>query len=68
MQKGYVKNLKIYGNFFGKESVHEVEDMIQGVRYEPEDIAASIEKVDIKDYFGNIEKDEFLDLIYGEDE
>jgi lipoate-protein ligase A len=68
VQKGYVKNLKIYGDFFGKESVHEVEDMIQGVRYEPEDIAASIEKVDIKDYFGNIEKDEFLDLIYGEDE
>jgi len=68
VQKGHIKNLKIYGDFFGKESVHEIEDMLQDVRYEPEDIAASIEKIDVKDYFGNIERQEFLDLIYGEDE
>lgn len=68
VQKGHIKNLKIYGDFFGKESVHEIEDMLQDVRYEPEDIAASIKKIDVKDYFGNIERQEFLDLIYGEDE
>jgi len=68
VQKGHIKNLKIYGDFFGKEGVHEVEDLLQGVRYEPEDIAASIKKIDVTDYFGNIERQEFLDLIYGEDQ
>ncbi|MEX2478039.1 MAG: lipoate--protein ligase [Gracilimonas sp.] len=68
VQKGHIKNLKIFGDFFGKESVQEVEELLQGVRYEPEDIAASIQKVDVKDYFGNIGKEEFLNLVYGEDE
>ncbi|MBD3615052.1 MAG: lipoate--protein ligase [Gracilimonas sp.] len=67
VQKGHIKNMKIYGDFFGKESVQEVEDLLKGVRYEPEDIAASIEKVNIEDYFGNIENEEFQELIYGED-
>lgn len=67
VQKGHIKNMKIYGDFFGKEYVQEVEDLLKGVRYEPEDIAASIKKIDIEDYFGNIEKEEFQELIYGED-
>jgi lipoate-protein ligase A len=68
VQKGHIKNLKIYGDFFGKESVQEVEDMLKGVRYDPKDIAAAIKKVDVENYFGNIEKEQFLELIYGEDE
>lgn len=68
VQKGHIKNLKIYGDFFGKESVQEVEELLQGVRYEPEDIAASLQKVDVTEYFGNIEKEAFLSLVYGEDE
>jgi lipoate-protein ligase A len=68
VQKGHIKNLTIFGDFFGKESVKEVEELLTGVRYEPEDIAASIQKVNVKDYFGDIEKEEFLSLIYGEDE
>lgn len=68
VQKGHIKNLKIYGDFFGKEAVQEFENLLQGIRYEPEDIAASIEKVDVKDYFGEIEKEAFLNLMYGEDE
>ncbi|MCH2451379.1 MAG: lipoate--protein ligase [Gracilimonas sp.] len=68
VQKGHIKNLKIYGDFFGKESVQEVEELLQGVRYEPEVIAASMEKVDVTEYFGNIEKEQFLNLVYGEDE
>lgn len=67
VQKGHIQNLKIYGDFFGKESVHEVEDLLQGIRYEPADIAGSLEKVDVTEYFGNIEKQEFLELLYGED-
>ena len=68
VQKGHIQNLKIYGDFFGKESVQEVEELLKGIRYEPKDIAASMEKVDVTDYFGNIEREEFLNLVYGEDE
>lgn len=68
VQQGYIKNLKIYGDFFGKESVTDVENILQGVRYEPEDIASALKPVDIKTYFGDIEKSDFLNLVYGNDE
>jgi lipoate-protein ligase A len=67
VEKGHIKNLKIYGDFFGKEPVQEIEDLVQGVRYTPDDIAEVLTEVDVTHYFGNLEKQDFLDLIYGED-
>ena len=68
VEKGHIKNLKIYGDFFGKEPVDEIEEMLKDVRYEPSDIEIALNGIDVQEYFGNVEKAEFLDLVYGEDE
>lgn len=68
VQKGYIQNLKVYGDFFGKEPVQEIEQLLQGVRYEPSDINKTLSDIELSHYFGDIEKTEFLELIYGEDE
>ena len=68
VQKGYIKNLKIYGDFFGKESVSEVEERLQGIRYHPDDIAEAMHPINVKNFFGDLPKDEFLSLVYGNDE
>ena len=68
VEKGHIKNLKIYGDFFGKEPVDEIEEMLKDVRYEPSDIEIALNGIDIQEYFGDVEKAEFLDLVYGEDE
>ncbi|SMO97142.1 lipoate--protein ligase [Gracilimonas mengyeensis] len=67
VQKGHIKNLKVYGDFFGKEPVEELEELLKDVRYHPEDITATLQPIDVKEYFGDIEKDAFIELIYGED-
>lgn len=68
VHKGYIKNLKVYGDFFGKEPVEEIEELLKGVRYHPEDLTNTLSPVDVKDYFGNIEHNDFLELVYGEDQ
>lgn len=62
--EGKIKEAKIYGDFFGLGEVKDVEDQLVGVRYEKEDLAKVVENIDVKKYFGNIEKEDFLNLIY----
>ncbi len=62
--KGKIENCKIYGDFFGVGDVSEVENLLSGVKYEKAEISQSLEGVDVKHYFGNITRDELIDLIY----
>ena len=68
VEKGHIKDLKIFGDFFGKEPLENLEKRLIGSRYEKADILNVMKDVDIKEYFGDISKDDFADLIYGEDE
>lgn len=65
---GQIENLKIYGDFFGKEPVEKIEDALENVRYDKSDITEVINQFNLYEYFGEIDKDEFINLIYGPDE
>ena len=62
--KGVIDDSKIYGDFFGVGDVSEIEDKLAGIRYEKTEIEKALANIDIKHYFGNITKEEFLNLIY----
>ncbi|PFA66484.1 lipoate--protein ligase [Bacillus sp. AFS015802] len=64
VNKGKIENCKIYGDFFGVGNVDDIEEKLIGTRYERKDIAGALEGVDIQHYFGNVTKDEFVDLVY----
>ncbi|RSD29298.1 lipoate--protein ligase [Mesobacillus subterraneus] len=64
VNKGIIENCKIYGDFFGIGDVAEIEDKLTGLKYERSQIAAAMEDVDIKHYFGNISQEDFINLIY----
>lgn len=64
VNKGIVENCKIYGDFFGVGDITEIEDKLTGIKYEKSEIASALEEVDIKHYFGNISKEDFINLIY----
>lgn len=68
VEKGHIKNLKIYGDFFGKEPVAELEKYLQGARYHRDDIERLIDPIEIEPYFGKLPKEAFVELIYGSDE
>ena len=59
-----ISEIKIFGDFFGLGEISDVEQLFTGVKYEKQTIQEVIEKVDVKKYFGNIEKEELARLIY----
>ncbi|QCX40694.1 lipoate--protein ligase [Aureibaculum algae] len=67
VEKGLIKDVVIYGDFFGKEPVADLENLLKGIRYEKEDISMALKSIDINEYFGDIQKEDFLELVYGED-
>ena len=68
VEKGYISNIKIYGDFFGKEPIEELENALKGVRYAPADLESALDRIDISEFFGNVPRDQFQQLLYGADE
>lgn len=65
---GTIEELKIYGDFFGKDPVSDIEEALTGVRYTKEDITKALHGFDLYTYFGQLEKEDFINLLYGPDE
>lgn len=64
VNKGRIESCKIYGDFFGVGEVAEIEELLNGVRYEKEAIADALADLDVTHYFGKVTKDELINLIY----
>ena len=61
---GKITDAKIYGDFFGLGEIHDVEEQLIGVKYEKSALTDAINQIDVKKYFGNIEANDLLELIY----
>ncbi|MCG2431677.1 lipoate--protein ligase [Aequorivita xiaoshiensis] len=68
VDKGLIKEFKVYGDFFGKEPVETLENLLQETRYEKENITEILKDVNLKEYFGDIDEEDFINLVYGDDE
>lgn len=55
---------KIYGDFFGVGDVSDIEKRLKNIRYEKGELEKALESLDTKHYFGNVNKEEFIGLIY----
>jgi lipoate-protein ligase A len=55
-----VENCKITGDFFGSGDVHELEELLKGQKCTKDSILTAIENVDLRYYFGGLEKADFL--------
>ncbi|WP_099223321.1 lipoate--protein ligase [Listeria costaricensis] len=64
VEKGVISDIKIFGDFFGIGDVTDIEQKLRGIHYKREDLEKALQDVEIKTYFGNITKEEFLDLLY----
>lgn len=67
IKEGHIKEIKIYGDFFGIGDVSDIENILRGSRYEINEIRSKLNDIDIKHYFGNLDKDDFIQLIFLEE-
>jgi len=68
VEKGYFTGFKIFGDFFGKEPLENLENLLIGVKYDKKEISKKLIGVKIEDYFGNVSASEFIELLFSTDE
>ncbi|MCM3783569.1 lipoate--protein ligase [Neobacillus mesonae] len=64
IKEGRIEDIKIYGDFFGVGDVADIENLLRGKRYEEQEVRAALKDLDIKHYFGNLEFDDFIGLVF----
>lgn len=62
VNKGYIEKAKIFGDFFASEPIEEFEAKLIGEKHDIESIKETLEKVDLKPYFGKVNLEEILSL------
>lgn len=64
VEKGYIEEAKIFGDFFGVKNVQDIEKALIKKRYIREEIQSTLETFSLPEYFGNVTLDEILDMLF----
>lgn len=63
VEKGKIENAVLYGDFFGVGDAKEFANKLIGVRYDAKSLASFLDSVDLTHYFGQVTREEWLDLL-----
>ncbi|MBF7097729.1 lipoate--protein ligase [Alkalibacter mobilis] len=61
--EGNIEECKLYGDFFVKKPIEELENILFKVKYRKEDVKEALEKVNIEDFFFGLDKEDFINFI-----
>lgn len=64
VENGLIENCKIYGDFFGKGEIKELEEKLQGVKYDIDEVNIVLKDVSMDEYLGRITREEFLKCLF----
>lgn len=64
VSQGVISNTKIYGDFFGLGDIDDVEEKLNGVKYERSAVSEVFKDIDVVKYFGQTTPEEIVDLIF----
>lgn len=65
VEKGLINEIKFFGDFFGKEDVSYIEDLLKEVKHDESSIKDALSTININDYFLNCDIDILVDGIMG---
>ncbi|MGB9678817.1 MAG: lipoate--protein ligase [Thermoanaerobacteraceae bacterium] len=64
VEKGVIKDIKIYGDFFSKHDISDVENILKGIKHSEEEVYRVLSKINIQDYFSNISIDNLIEVMF----
>ncbi|HHZ02378.1 MAG TPA: lipoate--protein ligase [Tissierellia bacterium] len=64
VEEGIINSCKIYGDFFGKEDVRDIENILTGVKYDMDEVENVLKDISMDKYFGKITLEEFMKCIF----
>ena len=63
VSRGRIKNIRIFGDYFGIKSICDIENLLTGVDYRNDAIAAALSSANLDEYISGMTADELTDLI-----
>ena len=64
VEKGLIKDIKFFGDFFGKKDIKDFEKYFINKKHDKEEIRKMLETIDATSYINNIETDEIISLLF----
>lgn len=64
VDKGEIKAIKIYGDFFAKKDIEEVEAFLVGKQHREEEVLQALRSIQSSDYFNNISEEELVSAFF----
>ncbi|WP_422487205.1 lipoate--protein ligase [Gudongella sp. DL1XJH-153] len=64
MKNGIIRDVKIFGDFFGTKEVEDLEEKLKGVRYDKDNIQELLSEINVSDYFSNMADADFMELLF----
>ncbi len=64
MKNGLIRDVKIFGDFFGTKEIEELEEKLKGVRYDKDHIQELLGEINVSDYFSNMTDSDFMELLF----
>ena len=62
VEKGIIKQAKIFGDFFASKPIEEFEDLIINEKHDISVIAEKLSKINLTNYFGKVSVEEIIEL------
>ncbi|MGN7471688.1 lipoate--protein ligase [Brevibacillus sp. SAFN-007a] len=63
IEKGKIKEAKIYGDFFGVRDVAELEELLRDTPYDRASVSERLAGVNLQEFFGNLDREAFVSLL-----
>lgn len=63
IESGKIESVKFFGDFFAKREISELEAQLVGVQYDHQSIETKLNTINLEDYFGLLDKDDFISLL-----
>lgn len=64
VHKGLILDFKIFGDFFGRSEISELENLLKENKYEEENVRKILKAIDLNMYLSNISEDDFIDCMF----
>lgn len=64
VERGVIKAVKIFGDFFNEKDIHEIEKALEDVMHDETAIRSALSKYNLGEYFRNITIDDLLEAMF----
>ena len=64
IKNGYIKDIKLHGDFFGIKDISIIEETLIGIKYDKDEILDKLNQIDLSQYLLNIPVEDFVNEMF----